>query len=396
MPRLPSSDALRLSLLYAAWFALPGVQMPFWPVWLEHRGLPPLEIGIVLGSVYWARVITNPLIGSAVDLWGRRDRMLVGLGLTAAVVTASFLLVDGFWPILIVCLLSSALYAGIVPISETITMSLTMAGRLEYGRIRMWGSASFIVLAAVAGFALDHVPTREVIVWLVIACSVVTACATFLPPRIDPPTRTKGPRAPWSVLLKDRPFILVLLAVGCFQAGHTMYYGFGTLHWKAAGIPPVTIGALWAVGVIAEILLFAASPRLIARFGPRSLLLMAGLGGLLRWALMPLTTDPLWLFPLQTLHALTFGCAHVGAMHCISRMAQSGMTARAQALYSSVAAGGLPGLLMLVAGPLYNGLGAWAFLTSAVLSALGLILALRLPASLSGPASGPSPASRPS
>lgn len=379
MPRFLSSDALRLSLLYGAWFCVPGIQLPFWPVWLQHRGLSAVDIGIVLGAVYWARVISNPLIGSAVDLWGRRDRMLAILGIVSAVLMASYLLADGFWPILIVSLLASALYAGIVPISETITMALTTAGRVEYGRIRMWGSATFIVMAGIAGLAIDHSPTAEVIVWLVIGCAVITSAACFLPPKIDA-GRPKGPREPWSKLFKDRPFILFLCVLGCFQGSHTMFYGFGTLHWRAAGISPVTIGGLWAVGVIAEILLFAFSPQILRHLRPRHLLALAAFGGVLRWTVMPFTTSLWVLFPLQSLHALTFGCAHLGAMHSVGRMVSPGLTARAQSLYSSIAAGVIPGILMLGAGPLYNHFGGWAFLTSALLSGGGYLLLRMIPA----------------
>ena len=153
------------------------------------------------------------------------------------------------------------------------------------------------------------------------------------------------------------------------QAAHTVYYGFSTIHWKAAGIGDDTIGLLWSEGVVAEIVLFAFSAGLLRRLGPARLLAVAGLCGVLRWVVLGLWTDVPALAAAQMLHAATFGCAHLGAMHFIQQAVPAGMSARAQGLYSSVAVGLVPGLASPAAGWLYASLGGGAFLVMAVLAA---------------------------
>ncbi len=78
---------------------------------------------------------------------------------------------------------------------------------------------------------------------------------------------------------------MFLLAASCVQASHALYYSFGSLHWRAQGIPAGAIGALWSVGVVAEVALFAVSGRVIAYCGTARLLMLAGLAATLRWAL---------------------------------------------------------------------------------------------------------------
>ncbi|HIJ62886.1 MAG TPA: MFS transporter, partial [Rhodospirillaceae bacterium] len=159
-----------------------------------------------------------------------------------------------------------------------------------------------------------------------------------------------------------------------------IYYGFATLHWRAAGLSGPLIGALWAEGVIAEVVLFAFGRRVVARLGPRRLLAIAGAAGVLRWSVLGLTSDPWAVAAVQLLHAATFGATHLGAMHFISAAAPAGLSARAQALYASVTVGLAPGLAMLAAGGLYQAMAGQAFLVMGGVAGIGWALSFALPA----------------
>src|SRR5262249_8055562 len=113
-------------------------------------------------------------------------------------------------------------------------------------------------------------------------------------------------------------FLAVTGAASLVQASHAVYYGFSTLEWSAS-LDGTAIGALWALGVVAEIVLFAVSGRLPRSIGPLTLLAWGAGGGVLRWGAMALD-PPLALLPLlQCLHALSFGATHLGAVQFLSR-----------------------------------------------------------------------------
>ena len=77
------------------------------------------------------------------------------------------------------------------------------------------------------------------------------------------------------------------------------------------GISDGMIGVLWSVGVVAEVALFALSGRLIAFCGTARLFMVAGLAATFRGGLMAIDL-PLWApVLLQTLHAMSFGAAHI-------------------------------------------------------------------------------------
>lgn len=362
----PSTDAIRLACLYGALFIVTGVQMPFWPVWLESRGMGAVEIGILLGAIYWAKVVSNPLIAQVVDHRGGRRRVMVALAAGALAAFCLYLLAFEFWALLVLGVLSGTLIAGLMPLTETVTMTLTRQGRLDYGRVRLWGSLTFIGAATLTGTLVEDLGPA-IILALVIGGAALTLAAALRAP--DPPRpRYGGSRLPMMALFRNRGYVLFLATASLTQASHCVYYGFATLHWRSQGLGSDLIGGLWAIGVVAEILLFLGSGAAVRRLGPDRLLLIGALGGVVRWAALAVVADPWLLVPLQTLHAATFGATHLGAMHLIAERIDPRLSARAQALYSSVAMGLVPGMALLAAGPLYDNLGGLAFLVASLLA----------------------------
>ena len=179
-------------------------------------------------------------------------------------------------------------------------------------------------------------------------------------------------------LLRQPVFLLFLLAGGLGNASHAVLFGFATLHWRSVGFSDVLIGALWAEGVVAEIILFWLGNRLLSRFGAANLLVLGALAGIMRWSAMGLS-DALWLALLtQGLHAFTFGAAHLGAMHFIARATPPEMSATAQSLHGAVGAGIAVGLVMAVAGLLYQEFANGAYLFMAGIAAGSLVAGLLL------------------
>ena len=369
----PKAAALRLAFYYATLFATVGIHLPFWPVWLADRGLSASEIGLVAAFTYLSRMFVNPVVGAIVDRRGDRRRPMVLLAAAAALVWVLFAVIHGLVPILAVTLLGVGLWAGIMPVGDSLSMMAASHWQLDYGRVRLWGSAAFIIAATLGGRLLLTVPPA-ILVWLVAGGLAATAGACALLPDLRGPV-TGGRPPPLAPLLTSRPFLLFLAATSLNQGAHTVYYAFATLHWRAAGIADDTIGLLWSEGVVAEIALFALSAPLIRRLGPAGLLLVAMTAGILRWLVLGATTQIPILAAVQVLHAATFGCAHLGAMHFLQRAVPPGLNVRAQGLYAATAMGIVPGLMSPVTGWLYQHGHGQAFSVMAGLSAAAALAA---------------------
>ena len=365
----------RYSAIYGGFFLTAGIMLPFWPLWLESRGLGSLQIGLILALGPWMRVFSNPLIAQVADRSGRPKLILVILSALSLIAFISFLPAESFPYILCVSILAAICFPAMLPIAESQVMSSVIKYSLDYGRIRLWGSLTFIIGTLGTGFLIGK-NNPDFILILIIFALLLTLLAAFIFPREVKERRIYPKNTIVSILLQPR-FILFVISASLLQASHAVYNGFSTLHWKESGIKEQLIGALWVEGVFAEILLFSISGFLIARIGPVKLLAIAGICGLVRWTVLAQSTDIYVLLSTQVLHALTFGAVHLGAMHFIASNAPAGRTATAQGIYTSIS-GLIMGLAMVGAGSLYELFRGQAFYAMVLISALGLIMTLIL------------------
>lgn len=363
----------RLAVFYGAVFGAVGIQLPFWPVWLEARGLDAGAIGLVLAAGLWARVAFNPVAAWIADRSGERRRVMVGLAAGAVVAVALFALAHGFWPILALTALTAACFTALMPLGDNLTMLHARRGAVDYGRVRLWGSLTFVLAAVLGGRLLGWGGADVILVLLVGTYALVLLACLSLPETGPEAAERHGPVLPSGArrLLADPRFLLLLAGAGLIQASHSAYYAFATLHWRAAGHGEATIGWLWAEGVVAEVALFACAGALLRRVDARRLLVLAGLLTAARWALTGLSTDLALLLLVQTLHAASFAATHLAAVHEIQRLAPPGLSATAQGLYAAYGTGALVGLTMPVTGWLYGAFGGGAFHAMAVMALIG-------------------------
>ncbi len=374
-PQLPEFGfAPRLAVFYAALFAAFGVQLPFFPLWLEAKGLDARMIGLVLALPMLVRVFAIPFAARQAD---RREALRATL-IAASVATVAGYTLLGFaaGPVAIVaaCALAAAVYTPIMPLADAYALRGLATRGHAYGPVRLWGSAAFIAGIFGAGFAIDWIAARDLI-WLIVAGSLATALAAFALAPLDAgaPAAEHKPAGQPS-LLRNPAFIAAVAAAALIQASHAVYYGFSALEWIAAGLDGKAVAALWALGVIAEIALFAVSGRLPLWLGPTVLLMLGGAGGALRWTAMALDPPALALPLLQCLHALSFCATHLGALAFVSRAAPPGLAATAQG-YLSIALGAVMAASMGMSGLLYASFGSSAYAAMALSALAGGVCA---------------------
>lgn len=348
--------------------------MPFFPVWLDYKGLTPQEIGIALASPMVVRMIFVPLVTRLADHFNMLRGAIIITSAGSIVWHVVMASVDGFVAIVCVIALAAVFYTPTYPLADGYALRGLSARGKAYGPVRLWSSAAYIVANICAGTVIGWL-TRPSIIWLIIAAYVIGAVLAWflipLPPYREPAGERQPPR---KSLWRLPAFALVLLACALIQSSHAVYYGFSTLDWTQKGLSDTTIGVLWAIGVIAEVCLFAASAFVNRLISPIALILVGAFGGIVRWTLMAFD-PPFYLLPvLQCLHALTFGATHIGAMQFITHVVPPGRAASAQGDLSasqSVVFAGAMGL----SGILFSAYGDLAYAAMVLLAAAGAIVA---------------------
>ncbi len=359
-----------LAAAYAALFVTIGVYMPFFPLFLAARGFGPEAIGLAIAVPVVVRLVALPAAGILSDRSGRPRAFLAGLGLASAAGFALVGVASGELAILASLALVSLFWHPAFPLLESHAIRLAAVGRVDYGRMRLWGSIAFVAANLAAGLALDRLPAGAV-VWMVAGPFLLFALTAAMIPEL-PPALEASPDQPAA----SPPMRLALgVAAAAFvQASHAMLYAFASLHWEAAGLGPATIGALWAVSVVAEIVMFIFGTRALGSFSPLMMLVIGGVAAAVRFGSLALDPPAALLFPLQLLHGLSFAASHLGLMALIARDTPVQMAGRAQT-FASTAIGLALALATVAAGPLYVAFGAAGFAASAMLGAIGTVLA---------------------
>ena len=365
--------ALRMAILYAAFFAFSGIQLPYLPAWLGAKGLNAREIGIVLALPMLIRVIAVPLATRLID---RRFVDKTVLTVTAALSTVGYAIMgiaQGFLAIVAAYAAISLVSAPLLPLADSYGLRGLNARGLAYGPVRLWGSVAFILANAMGGIFLATLGALD-LVWMLTGAMAATAAATLPLPGTPDGTETipknRAGGGPW----RSGLFVTTVVGASLIQASHAVMYGFVTLQWSAKGLDGTAIGLLWATGVVAEILLFAVAHRAITHIGAVNMILVGGFGAVLRWTAMAFDS-PMALLPvLQCLHGLSFGATHLGAMHVLARLTDRSGGATAQGDFSALqgvtfaAAMGLSGVLV-------ERFGSSAYLAMSLVAAFGFVIA---------------------
>ena len=183
----------RLAGFAAATFAAVGVQLPFWLVWLQSRGLNAAEIGLVLAAAFWPRIVTNLLIALRADRVGQRKPLMMLLAIVTLAALALIGTADQLWQFLVLSAVSGAAWAALGPLGEALTLQELQRSGIAYGRVRLWGSLTFILAAVGTGRLIER-QGDGVILGLLLLCVVLTIIACILLPetRSGRPVRNRA------------------------------------------------------------------------------------------------------------------------------------------------------------------------------------------------------------
>lgn len=369
--------ARRLSVSQALTYSVFGVHMPFLPVWMADRGLSAGEIGFILAVPALLRVMFAAPLTALADHRISAPKLVALLQGAVMLAYVALALANGFWPVLVLTILFAIPNAAVVPLSDTLLMAHARVSGVVYGPVRVWGSVAFLV-ANVAGGALVALGGPVIVAPALAALSGLAALVSWATPAAERPADREeaeldgaGQAAGGARLLA-----LVILAAAAIHASHAALYSFASLRWAALGHSEGMIGVLWAVGVGAEILLFALAPASLMKPANAVRWLMLGAAtALLRFATIATGHDfgAIGEGLLQMLHAGSYGATHLATVALMSNLAPAGGRARMQGRLAAANAFGIAACTM-IAGRLFAFAPSFAFAAMLVPAAAGLTL----------------------
>jgi PPP family 3-phenylpropionic acid transporter len=367
----------RLSGFYLFYFASLGALIPYWGLYLKSLGFGAVEIGQLVAIIMATKIVAPNVWGWIADHTGRRMAIVRAGCLLAALAFAGVFLGQGYWWLVLVMSVFSFFWNAALPQFEATTLNHLGDQTHRYSSIRLWGSIGFIVAVAGLGALFEQAGTALLPTVLLGLLAAIWLSSLLVP------ESAAGHQAlneePLHKVLKQPAVVSLLLVCFLLQASHGPYYTFYSLYMVGHGYSETAIGQLWALGVVAEIAVFLKMHHWLPRFGARNLMLVAAALTALRWLLIALFVDQVWIMAFaQTLHAASFGVYHAVSIHLIHHLFTGRHQGRGQALYSSLSfgAGGAAGSLL--AGYMWDGIGAqWTYILAAATAVLAGWIAWR-------------------
>jgi MFS transporter, PPP family, 3-phenylpropionic acid transporter len=371
---------LTLRAYYFTLFASHGVYLPFFPPWLEARGVRGLSLSIVMAT-FPAMSIAGPLaFGMLADALGLRGSLLRAAcgGAFAGFVAVSALALAGgpihLGPLFAAILLFAFFRSPMTMMADVLALEQSIEAGIPYGATRLWGTLGFVASVLVGGVVID--PARPAQIPAAVAAGLLcTFAVSFtLPARIPTPTRPVARHVRAFVASPD--VTLFLLGAFVSQAANACYDLCFSSYLFARGASSFTVGTAWAIGSFAEVAIMARYDLLTARASPPLLLKFAYGGAALRWILIATLPGTLPLLLLQPMHAISFGLMWVSSLAFVKERAPAHMIGTAQGIFTAtVSAGTVSGILLW--GPLYQRVGGSStFLTAAGVSGCACLLAV--------------------
>jgi PPP family 3-phenylpropionic acid transporter len=376
----PALPYWRLSSFYFCYFALLGGTAPFLSLYFDHLGFSPARIGELIAIPMLMRFVAPNLWGWLGDITGQR-LLIVRLGALCTLLSFALIFVARSYAWLaLVMALHAFFWHAVLPQFEVITLAHLREHSARYSQIRLWGSIGFILTVVGLGRLFEVISLAAYPVALLVIMGGIVVASLWVPnAQPEQPADAAGQGGFLRQL--RRPGVLAFFCcVALMQLSHGPYYTFLSIHLEALGYTRGTIGLLWALGVVAEILLFLGMARILERFSLRRVLIASFLLAALRWLLLGYLAEQLAILLFaQVLHAATFGSFHAAAIHFVQRSFGARQQGQGQALYATLSGvGGAFGALY--AGYSWNSLGAGMTFTLASLAALlaAGIMAVRL------------------
>ena len=375
-----------LSTNYFLQFLVTGTFLPFWMVYLTSvKNLSVLEASSIFSMLYIARVISGIFLSPYLIKKYNIDitlKLSVGIGLILAV---SYGFTNEKIVLGLITFLFGMIYFMVSPLVEGLASLFLREENIDYGKARTYGSLGFTVIGIIIGGILGYVGNGA-LYYILIFLVALYLVFMFLPqPKLvknlslEEPDTKKEKESLYSWVLKDRNAILLIITVFLYQLSHTAYNNYNALYLESMNISAKWLsGVILNVSVIAEIIFFIFSKRLVKRIKPKNLMIFAGVCAIIRWGALA-TFHNIYVFTImQTFHAITFAVAHIAFILILNKDYNNKEIIDMQNLYTAICFQLSMAIGLYIMGALWDISTSYVFYASAIIAAIGTVVATRI------------------
>ncbi len=374
------STQIKLSSFYFFYFTVFGVFVPYAGLYYDFLGFNAIQIGQLSAIFVATKLIAPNLLGWIADKTELKVFWVKWSAFVTFILLIFFARQSSFEWMLLAVFIFSFFFHSSLPIFESYTFNTIKKAKQDkscYGRIRLWGSVGFVFAVVIVGWVFDKTGMASFPFYLLIFAFLIWLAVVFLAEEKTIVENVDSSKF-WKIIKQPQVIALLLVSL-LIQFSHGSYYGFYSIFLSDAGYSKTSISIFWAVGVVAEIVVFLYMLPLFKKFSAKSLLIISLWLTVLRWLVIPIGIDSISiLFIAQLLHAASYGLFHASAIYLIDHLFTGKTQSRGQAIYASLSHGLGGSLGLLLAGYVWFNYGAeYPFFFNAVIVVFSLFIAYK-------------------
>ena len=374
-----------LSTNYFLQFLVTGTFLPFWMVYLTSvKNLSVLEASSIFSMLFIARVLSGIFLAPYLIKKYNFDialKLSVGFGLFLAI---SYEFTNEKLLLGLITFLFGMIYFMVNPLVEGLASLFLREENIDYGKARTYGSLGFTVIGIFIGGILSYVGNGALYYILIILIGIFFIFMFLPQPKLvkninldDSSSHSNENLYAW--VLKDKNAILLIITIFLYQLSHTAYNNYNALYLESMNISAKWLsGVILNVSVIAEIIFFIFSKRLVKRIKPKNLLIFAGVGAVIRWSALAMFKNIYIFTIMQTFHAITFAVAHIAFILILNKDYNNKEIIDMQNLYTAICFQLSMAIGLYIMGAIWDISTSYVFYASAIIAALGTIVATRI------------------
>ena len=373
-----------LSMNYFLQFAVNGVFLPVWILYLTGvKNLTVLEASTIFSMLYLARflggIFLNPYLLKRYNI-----SLSLKISVIAGILLAlSYGITNNKIILTLITFMFGLVYYTVAPFIESLASLFLKEEGIDYGKARTWGSVSFTLVGIAAGGIIGYVGSVA-LYYILIILLVLYVVFMFLPqPKlvrtltVNKSDNNTGKLYSW--VLKDKNAILLILVIFLYQLSHTAYNNYNALYLESMNISAKWMsGLILNISVIAEILFFIFSKKIIGKIKPTQLLIFSGVGAIIRWLMLALFHNIYVFAVMQTFHAITFAVGHIAFILILNNRFNTEKIIDMQILYTAICYQLSMTIGLYIMGAIWDINSSLVFYVSAGIALVGTIFATRI------------------
>ncbi len=357
----PGGAKTTMWLVYFIYWAGMAAVLPFISLYYESLNLGGAQIGQLNSIRNFITFFSSILFAFLSDVSKRHKLVLrvCVIGMTIALFL--YPTATTFTSFIPIVLLFSIFDAPVNPITDATTVTALKNPR-DYGKLRVGGSYGWGIVVLAMGFLIDRLGIGfSFIFYVQVAFWIVLFMLSYFMPHAAA-ARPVGEEKPtlrdvWSLV--RQPGMLMVIAL-------TMIWGFGQssvanflfLHIKFLGGSSALMGTAMATSLIGEIVVFAYTNQILAKLGPKRMMVLAFLIQFVWFIGLALIRNPGIIPFFQFFGGATFGLIQSGSVAFVNERAPRRLSATAQAIRGGILIGLGIGVGSVINGFIYQYFGS--------------------------------------